>query len=278
EQIVENLDEAVLIFNPQKRLIDFNHSAAKLFNLGRNSIGTGVEEIGVKELTHRLENLQDAESKTLALMQGLVYDLSLNFVRDPSSEFCQAIIVTLRDITQEQLMNQRLQILAERDSLTGLYNRHTFFFRSKELIKTNPRVRIAAIMIDLDNFKAINDTYGHAYGDLILQTMGEALLALTSPTIVAGRLGGDEFVVMTTEQDLSDLASRLSKKVYDRLNVVVKEGLNPTLSVGVSSLNLASCTVEDPLEHLLNQADLAMYQAKRGGKDKIVFTGDFIPG
>ncbi len=278
EQIVENLDEAVLIFNPQKRLIDFNHSAAKLFNLGRNSIGTGVEEIGVKELTHRLENLQDAESKTLALMQGLVYDLSLNFVRDPSSEFCQAIIVTLRDITQEQLMNQRLQILAERDSLTGLYNRHTFFFRSKELIKTNPRVRIAAIMIDLDNFKAINDTYGHAYGDLILQTMGEALLALASPTIVAGRLGGDEFVVMTTEQDLSDLASRLSKKVYDRLNVVVKEGLNPTLSVGVSSLNLASCTVEDPLEYLLNQADLAMYQAKRGGKDKIVFTGDFIPG
>ncbi len=69
EQIVENLDEAVLIFNPQKRLVDFNHSAAKLFNLGRNSIGTGVEEIGVKELTHRLENLQGAESKTLALMR-----------------------------------------------------------------------------------------------------------------------------------------------------------------------------------------------------------------
>ena len=111
-------------------------------------------------------------------------------------------------------------------------------------------------MIDLDNFKAINDTYGHAYGDLILQTMGEALLTLTSPSIIAGRLGGDEFVVMTTEQDLKDLASRLSSRVYDRLHIVAKEELNPTLSIGVSSIDLAICSVEDPLEYLLNQADL----------------------
>ncbi|NLZ77572.1 MAG: diguanylate cyclase [Spirochaetales bacterium] len=277
EQIVENLDEAVLIFNPQKRLIDFNHSAANLFDLGRNSIGIEVGELGVDELTRRIDKPQDTDSKTLALIQGLVYDINLNFVKDTSSEFCQAIIVTLRDITREQLMNQRLQLLAERDSLTGLYNRHTFFLRSNELIAANPNARIAAIMIDLDNFKAINDTYGHAYGDLILQTMGEALLALTSPTIVAGRLGGDEFVVTTTEQGLADLSLRFSEEVYDRLNVVTKEGLDPTLSVGVSSIDLASCTLEDPLEHLLNQADLAMYQAKRGGKDKIVFTGDYVP-
>ncbi|NLK13177.1 MAG: diguanylate cyclase [Spirochaetales bacterium] len=276
EQIVENLDEAVLIFNSQNRLIDFNHSAATLFYLGRNSIGISVDELGIAELTQCVENPQNADSKIHVHIQGLVYDISLSFVLDHNSEFCQAIIVTLRDITQEQLLNQQLQILAQRDSLTGLYNRHTFFFRSKELIHANPTLRIAAIMIDLDNFKAINDTYGHAYGDLILQTMGEALLTLTSPSIIAGRLGGDEFVVMTTEQDLSGLASRLSNKIYDRLHIVAKEGLNPTLSIGISSINLAICSVEDPLEYLLNQADLAMYQAKNLGKDKIVFAGDLV--
>ena len=177
--------------------------------------------------------------------------------------------------------NEQIERMALTDSLTDLPNRRAMIqFLDREIATLRRRLHatgnhpsgkgFAVVLCDIDRFKAVNDTYGHAYGDLILQTIGEALLALASPTIVAGRLGGDEFVVMTTEQDLSDLASRLSKKVYDRLNVVVKEGLNPTLSVGVSSLNLASCTVEDPLEYLLNQADLAMYQAKRGGKDKIV--------
>lgn len=271
DQIVENLDEAVLIFNAQNRLIDFNHSAATLFCLGRNSIGTSVDELGIAELTQCVENLQDEDSKTHAHIQGLIYDISLSFVLDHNSEFCQAIIVMLRDITQEQLLNQQLQILAQRDSLTGLYNRHTFFFRSKELIHANPTLHISAIMIDLDNFKAINDTYGHTYGDLILQTIGEALLTLVTPTIIAGRLGGDEFVVMTTEQDLKDLASRLSSRVYDRLHIVAKEELNPTLSIGVSTIDLATSGIDDPLEYLLNQADLAMYQAKSQGKDKIVF-------
>lgn len=274
DQIVENLDEAVLIFNQNQRLIDFNQTAAKLFDLGQKSIGLPVGEIGVVELTHRVENIQDTTTKTLTLLDGLVYDISINLVKEPHGEFFKAMIVTLRDITHEQLLNQQLQMLAQRDSLTGLYNRRTLFSQGKELLAANSSHRVAAIMIDLDNFKEMNDTYGHAYGDTILQTVGEALSNLTTPKIIVGRIGGDEFVLLTVEQDVQALAERLSKSVSSRLSVVAKEGLKPTLSIGVSTLNLEECKKEDPLEYLLIRADQAMYQAKSQGKNQTAFIHD----
>ncbi|MFA7560325.1 MAG: GGDEF domain-containing protein, partial [Sphaerochaeta sp.] len=155
--------------------------------------------------------------------------------------------------------------------LTGLYNRRTLFSKSNELLEENPTTTMWAIMVDVDNFKMINDSHGHAYGDLILQTIGESLQSFTSPILIAGRLGGDEFVIITTDPDIKSLASAINSQILQRIDVVRKSDQPVTLSMGVSCLNLATYTDENPLEQLILEADQALYRAKDQGKNQIFF-------
>ena len=272
DQIVEHLDEAVLIFNNKNRLIDFNQTSAELLRLGRGSIGLPVEELHLSELTQAVENPAPDSIKFLILLNSQVYELILSVVKErQAKDITQAIIVLLRDITREQLLTQQLQLLAQRDSLTGLYNRRTLFSKSNELLEENPTTTMWAIMVDVDNFKMINDSHGHAYGDLILQTIGESLQSFTSPILIAGRLGGDEFVIITTDPDIKSLASAINSQILQRIDVVRKNDQPVTLSMGVSCLNLATYTDENPLEQLILEADQALYRAKDQGKNQIFF-------
>ena len=169
----------------------------------------------------------------------------------------------------EALLACRIVELATIDGLTGCVVHRVLHQRFKEeLARTSRHGRpLSLLMIDLDNFKRVNDTYGHLVGDHILAAIGSALRACSRSCDLVGRLGGDEFAVLMPETDRAAavaLAERIRNEIPKMLEVPV------TFSVGVSELNTSTPTTEQ----MLDDADIALYQAKRGGRDAVaVFSG-----
>lgn len=177
----------------------------------------------------------------------------------------------IRDITEERQYQQRLRHLADHDPLTGLFNRRRF---AEELARVVAYARrygqpAALLSIDLDRFKYVNDTYGHAVGDELLVRLAATLKRRLRETDVVGRLGGDEFGVLlphATAQEARETAAALLHEV--RTNTSVRAGersVRLTASIGITTIDPADAGAP---EEILVKADLAMYEAKEDGRDR----------
>jgi diguanylate cyclase (GGDEF)-like protein len=158
------------------------------------------------------------------------------------------------------------------DDLTGLYNRRTFFtFAEMELNRAQRSPRpLTIVFIDLDNFKAVNDNFGHEEGDRILSLVGSVLKENTRNIDIASRFGGDEFVILLSGESWEDVEataqSTLSKLRKNLLTAVREWGKPITFSIG-------AVTFHNPpidLQELISMADSAMYQGKKNGRDQII--------
>lgn len=182
----------------------------------------------------------------------------------------QMILAWFYDITDRKVMEEHAQHLAHHDALTGLPNRILFRERLHLAMKMAERDKyaLALMFIDLDEFKPINDTYGHDVGDAVLIQCAERIRAcLRKPDSVA-RLGGDEFVVLLHKVTDDQAALQVGEKVLEALqSSMTFEGLTVSVgaSIGVALYPLHS-TEEDGL---LNCADFAMYEAKRNGRNRV---------
>ena len=171
------------------------------------------------------------------------------------------------------MLYEQTEELAIRDSLTGLYVRRYFYDRLKEehrraLLTQRP---LSLLMCDLDHFKASNDRYGHAAGDLMLTAFAETLRQHCEHAIVA-RYGGEEFSVLlpeTSREDAFEIADRIRKAVEANPFLLRREKIAMTVSIGVA--NLPQDTLD--LEELVRKADQALYQAKREGRNKVCLSG-----
>ncbi|MFC4166634.1 GGDEF domain-containing protein [Teichococcus aestuarii] len=164
---------------------------------------------------------------------------------------------------------EELRREAETDSLTGLANRRSFFHRAEAMLRRDRAVGqpFCLLALDLDYFKAINDSAGHAAGDAVLRAAAERLVAQLRAQDLPGRIGGEEFAVALPGTDLAEGA-----RVAERLRAVLSTVPLPP-AVGrarlSASLGIASAGPQDQnLEDLLRRADAALYAAKRGGRDQ----------
>lgn len=161
--------------------------------------------------------------------------------------------------------------LSLRDGLTGLFN-HTYFFQQIDLeVRRYMRygAPVSLILIDIDNFKEVNDTYGHQEGDRILASMGATLLNVARDSDICCRYGGEEFAVilpLTNIKKAGVIANRLSKEMAERL----LDGRTVTVSIGVTSCGKMTRTYQN----LVKKADAALYQVKRSGKNKVEVAKD----
>jgi diguanylate cyclase (GGDEF)-like protein len=158
--------------------------------------------------------------------------------------------------------------MATVDGHTGLFNRSHFFTEANDQLRIARRHQrsVAAVMVDIDHFKRINDTYGHPVGDEVIRVVADRLRDEVRDTDVLGRYGGEEFALVTTQPAASaaDLAQRL-RRVISGHPVQTTAGLLPvTISVG-----LAHLTGEQDLRQLLVCADRALYEAKQSGRDRV---------
>ena len=174
--------------------------------------------------------------------------------------------ILARDIERRAILEEQLSFQAFHDPLTGLANRRRFMEAVSEALAT--RSGTAALFLDLDDFKHVNDNMGHDAGDALLSAIGERIVATVRPNDLACRLGGDEFAVLLPATDRLEDAEAVATRLLDSLSAPVHiEGVDVrvTASVGVSIRRAGEpMTVDD----LLRRSDVAMYHAKARGKHR----------
>ena len=175
-----------------------------------------------------------------------------------------------RDITERKRTEKELVRLAFHDELTGLPNRALLLDRINQALKVTRRTRqnVAVLFIDLDGFKAVNDTIGHYAGDATLVAVAERLTGMVRPGDTLARLGGDEFVMLCTGVDNTQVATTVASRVLHSLNqpfTVYGRTIDLSASIGIA----VSAGKDDPMR-LVENADTAMYEAKRAGRSRYV--------
>ncbi len=203
-------------------------------------------------------------------------------------EFLARIKAGLRIIALEKLLieaNEKLEKLATIDELTGVFNRRGLFEELKKsayfVVRTKKELYI--VMIDIDHFKRVNDTYGHRVGDLVLKELAQRLRSQLRPYDIIGRYGGEEFLVAFVNgerKDAVELAERLRLTIKSNPFQIDQDlSLTITISLGISlfdpkEYNWDSKVSEEALMQELTKAieraDKALYQAKLRGRDKVV--------
>jgi len=229
------------------------------------------------EETHMLEAFQlgavdyiTKPFRSAELLARVRVHLELKQARDRLS---QALNALQRTHAQLQSAYTELGRLATTDPLTGLANRRHWMTLAKKEFQRSCRYQhpLSVLMLDLDHFKAVNDTYGHAVGDLALATATQAASSILRTQDCLGRYGGEEFVMLLPETDAAAaaiVAERIRKAIADPTitSLPSAPGLTLTVSIGGTSCQ----STDTSIEAALNRADRALYQAKNRGRNRVM--------
>jgi diguanylate cyclase (GGDEF)-like protein len=188
--------------------------------------------------------------------------------------------IELRKTTEEALRRSEelYRQLAITDPLTGIFNRRHFYQLSEsELQRTYRYGRpLAVLMMDIDYFKRVNDSYGHAIGDQVLQALASLVVEILRAIDIFARYGGEEFIVLLPETDLKavrPIAERLRRKIAEMRVPIESDHINITISVGASAFDpsgrLFPASQTATLDQLIDLADKALYEAKKAGRNRV---------
>jgi two-component system cell cycle response regulator len=164
-------------------------------------------------------------------------------------------------------MRKRLEYLAVTDGLTGLFNhRHSFELLEKEMARSRRyKHPLSILLIDIDDFKRVNDEFGHRAGDKVLEELGSCLHSLLRASDIAGRYGGEEFIIILPETTLSN-AAKVGEKIRKTLAAKSLYGINRPLTVSIGAVEFRD---GETAEALVNRVDELMYRAKVNGKNRV---------
>jgi diguanylate cyclase (GGDEF)-like protein len=170
------------------------------------------------------------------------------------------------DIERRKALERQLAFQAFHDPLTGLANRRRFIAAVEGAL--NGSGPAAALFVDLDDFKDVNDNQGHDAGDALLVAVGERILASVRPDDVVGRLGGDEFAVLLTGREIETVAERVASRLVETLAVPVEIEREPAVVSASIGIAIRHGNERAEVDDLLRRADVAMYHAKARGKNR----------
>lgn len=277
--VFKDMADPVLVLGKDGYLIDFNLAAEKLFPLLNNSL-IGMKISTVPDIPDQLTDYANLETFKPEMITLKTEEKALYFQVRKTELFSKStrvegIILTLTDMTIQVELQKQLEELAALDGLTGIFNRRHFIFMAEKEISKSLRYsankKYSLIMIDLDLFKRVNDTFGHHTGDQVLIITTECLkYNLRNPDIL-GRYGGEEFIVFLPETDIDTaliIAERLRLAISELDINIGDEPLSITVSIGV-----AGCDQElnnRSLENIIISADRALYRAKESGRNCVV--------
>lgn len=299
QRIFEYTPDALFVVDQAGGIMLANVGAEGLFGYDRSElIGRPVEMLmpsrfAAHHVDHRARFMSEAHSRPMGASVELFarhkdgrefpVDIMLSpmIVRGEHITLCVVRDITERKAAQHELEQQtaelrrlhaELELLANHDGLTGLYNWRAFYGHAGQMLKTGQRRQetVTLLLLDLDHFKQVNDRFGHAEGDRVLQAVAATLKATARETDLVARHGGEEFVVAAlgmTEAESLVAAERL------RMAISAIENLKShvTASIGIATLAPQSQLHEAPrgLAELLDQADQALYRAKNNGRNQV---------
>ncbi|SAE19281.1 RNase II stability modulator [Enterobacter hormaechei] len=188
------------------------------------------------------------------------------FVHSGSGKNEIFLICSGTDITEERRAQERLRVLANTDTITGLPNRNAIHELISDAIAARGDTQVGVVYLDLDNFKKVNDAYGHMFGDQLLQAVALAILSCLDEGQTLARLGGDEFIVLATDTSQGALEA-MASRILTRLRQPFRIGLIEVYTGCSLGIALAPQHGNDR-ESVIRNADTAMYTAKENGRGK----------
>lgn len=210
-----------------------------------------------------LSSMNDEQS----IIKGFEYG-AVDYITKPFRH--QELLARTKTHIELKLAKEKLLKMAITDELTGLVNRRYFMGRLLHEYERTKRYEsvFTVLMIDLDYFKKINDTYGHQAGDTVLRAVSDAMKLSLRLSDIVGRIGGEEFAVILPETEISSaiiIAERLRKRV-EALDIPHKDcSIKITISVGASASSMDDLSIDD----VLQRSDSALYRAKENGRNRI---------
>jgi len=235
------------------------------------SLSVGAVQLRYVLLTHGLFYFIKAIS---VVVPGTLIDLAAfrgEIIQISLVEGAMAIMLIALSMTgtERYRREKRIARLAARDPLTALYNRRALEVRASRLLDDVSNTRPGALLlIDIDNFKLVNDLYGHTAGDQLLIALSEMIRSVLPEGALAARLGGDEFVILlnnTSSEQIVGLGNALREQFHHTASQTFATPERVTLSIGANLFDQSPTS----LAALIEQGDTALYESKRGGRDRI---------
>ena len=236
--------------------------------------------IGILNISHPDANyFSEWHIRLLQIYKNIMGELITNYrfprqIEEQIADRTKILEEALENMKQLKVHHESMSML---DELTGLFNRRYFYMQIEAALARSKRFRqpLCLLVLDLDYFKAINDSYGHGFGDIVLKDVASSLREDIRESDILARFGGEEFVITFTDIDRKKgklFAERIRKRIASLGWKVQGQEVKITISIGVY------CLVEEALEQdyydidaLLNYADQALYAAKAGGRNRVVF-------
>ena len=281
--VFDNSRDAILVMDRDYKVLTVNRAYTTMTGFqARDVIGAALPSLrlGVQDQSYyeRIRHHMDAHDHWEGELWSVRSDgatfpirASLSAIRDAQGAIT-SYMALLSDITDRKRMEEETRHLAHHDPLTGLPNRVLFMDRLAQALAANRRqhAEFALMFLDLDHFKAINDSHGHEAGDAVLQEVAARLSRCVRGVDTVSRLGGDEFVVLLTDIGGVDQAAHVASTVMQSVARPVQTGGREiTLSV---SIGIAICPSDgQDARTLLRHADVAMYHAKQNGRNEFCF-------
>jgi diguanylate cyclase (GGDEF)-like protein/PAS domain S-box-containing protein len=284
--IVEQFEDAVVAIDSHHNITLFNEGAQRIFGFTPDEILGKHLNLLLPERFHlqhdlMIEEFGAAGKATKGVGQrtrqifgrrkdGAEFVASVFIMRTGTGTLHPGFAAVIRDISENKKTEDELLRLAATDPLTGAFNRREFTsLADQESQRANRYNRpLAIMMLDLDHFKKLNDTYGHAAGDKALQRFTTLCCNALRTVDIFGRWGGEEFVTLLPETDAEGavvIAERLRKLVSQNSLIYNNQKISFTTSIGIAQYRSGELTVEGPL----SRADSAVYDAKKAGRNRI---------
>lgn len=275
EKVFEFLREGCLILDEHHTIININNAAIELLpNIGEKLIGKTVQQVLptcenlIASLGNDIPSTIECDASVFGGPEHLTVKTSP--IKKKANQF-QGWLITMENSDERFQLLEELQHFAKHDDLTGLFNRRFFFENVRKLLGTDTSHVFtgAIIMLDIDDFKVINDSMGHQTGDGVLQAVSVCINRTLTQDALACRFGGDEFLLFLPGRDLKvamEEAIQLKKAIAE-IESTRNSVANITVSIGVAAATIH--TAED-IDMLISAADKAMYKAKRAGKNQVI--------
>ncbi|KAF5062163.1 diguanylate cyclase [Acetobacterium wieringae] len=272
ERVFEDSSAGLILVNRFYRVVDFNEASITFFSWFNASLKEDQLEILLAkhpDLWERIKNSEDQVCHFSVAKEDRYVNINTRSIQNKKETVGH--LITFEDVTERESLKQRLTEIANTDELTGLNNRRRFRECAEKADQQARSVQetLSVLMMDIDFFKKINDSYGHHGGDAVLRNFSAMLKEAFRGTDIVGRIGGEEFAVVLLNTDAEKAyakAEDFRKAVAQKTTIFGEKCITVTVSIGVAERDQ---TTTD-FDALINHADHALYQAKHSGRNRTV--------